>query len=309
MDRGAFALAAFYGALVLGTGGLAAWLGVRALRCGLLGKELRHYFASPIAWLTMAGFALVNGFVFLLIFDYYSRETPNEPMTRVIFGNSFLWILLFVITPAITMRLLAEERASGTLETLMTAPVRDGEVVFAKFLAALSFFAALMSTTAVPIVTAYYYAVPDGFLAKVSAAAAASGLPSWRLPHAVAFVSELNSTMDLGPVAAAYLGVMLLGAAWIAMGVLFSAMTRNQVVAFVLAFVAAIMSFAIGFGATLLPVEWQGARELVNSLSFYTAFEPFPRGLVDSRNVVYFGSVTAASLFLAVRALESRKWR
>ena len=292
----ALAAAVFFGAL---------YLLLRVVRTGLLRKELRHFFDSPIAWLVMAGFTFVNGFVFLFLADYYT-QTPNEPLVRVFFGNGFFWILQFIVIPAITMRLIAEERASGTLETLMTAPVTDAEVVFSKFLAAFVFYVVMWLPTLVLLGAAYHYAAPELFYRDL-----------WK-GHELSFGyarhvwGKVNEVMDLGPVGAAYLGVFLMGAAWIGIGLLASSLARNQVVAFIVGFVALLMLFSIGFLENLItvdPVWLPGLREVLHYLSFSNAFDDFPRGLVDTRSVVYFVSLTVFSLFLATRVVESRKWR
>jgi ABC-2 type transport system permease protein len=115
--------------------------------------------------------------------------------------------------------------------------------------------------------------------------------------------------MDFGPILAGYFGIALMGAAWLAIGVLASTLARNQVVAFVTAFVATIMSFAIGFAESLFPGAPQWAHDGLRYVSFQAAFEPFPRGVVDTRAVVYFLTIAVVALFLSVRVLESRKWR
>lgn len=288
---------------------ITGYLLVRVIRNGLLRKELGHYFASPIAWLVMFGFALVNGFIYLFIIDHYAGASPNDPLPRLFFGTGFFWILQWILIPAITMRLIAEERATGTLETLMTAPVTDGEVVFAKYLAALTFYAALWVPTLCHLGIAYWYGVPDDFAKTVSAEAVKLDWPFWKLPHVYAFFRELNATMDFGPIFSGYLGLMLMGSAWISMGVFTSALARNQVVAFVLGFVLTIMSFAIGFAQSLFPTAPMWVQDTIRFLSFQNAYEPFPRGLVDSRSITYFVTVTVFALFLSVRVVESRKWR
>jgi len=287
----------------------------RVIRNGLLGKELRHFFASPIAWLTMAGFTFVNGYVFVFIVEFYSGfSTPNTPILQLLFGNGFFWIVQFILVPAITMGLIAEERASGTLEALMTAPVTDAEVVFAKYLAALHFYAALLAPTLVHMAVAYWYGTPNDFGKLVSDGAeklVASGTPAWKLPVLMSLFRELNSVIDIGPVLCAYLGVMLMGSAWIGIGILMSAFTKNQVVAFVLSFTATIMTYSMGFAQSLLPSTeaWKWLSATLKHASFQNAFEAFPRGIVDTRAVAYFLSLTLVTLFLAVRVVESRRWR
>lgn len=274
---------------------------------GLLAKELGHFFLAPVAWLTMAAFAFVNGFVFLFLFRAY-QGMPNEPLVRVFFGsqNAFFWVLQLIVIPAITMRLVAEERSSGTIELLLTAPVTEAEVVFAKFAAACAFYAVLWLPTLVLLGSAFYYACPEGFFAGLWAARA------WDSAYAAEVWQRVNAVMDLGPVLAAYGGTFLMGAAWIAIGLLASSFCTNQVVAFITAFVALLTLFAVGFLEALIEVDpaWlPGLRDGIRFVSFPNAFDGFPRGVVDTRAVVYFLTLTALGLFLSVRVLESRRWR
>ncbi|GIW73220.1 MAG: ABC transporter permease [Planctomycetota bacterium] len=297
--------AALGGLLVALLGGTALVLLVRGWAKGLVQKELRHFFYSPIAWLTMAGFALVNGFVFLFLVDLYTG-TPGEPLVRVFFGTGFFWVLQLIVIPAITMRLLAEERSRGTLETLLTAPVRDAEVVFAKFAAALGFYMVLWLPTVLLLGVALHFAAPEGFWAELWA------LRARGLGWPAAAVARASEVMDLGPVATAYAGTFLMGAAWIAIGLLASALTRNQIVAFIGTFVTLLLLLSVGQLELLVPSDpmwFPGLREVLRAVSFSHAFAGFPSGVVDTRAVVWFLSVAAYALFLAVRALESHRWR
>ena len=312
-------------------GGLVLFLLARVLSNGLLKKEVKHFFFSPIAWLVMAGFAFVNGYVFLFLIDLYSGTFANVPFATVYFSqNFFLWILLLFIIPAITMRLIAEEKATGTIETLMTAPVRDAEVVFAKYAAAMVFFVIMWLPTVPLILALYYYGVPDAKWLELQASPAAvgwhtgwEGLGHWHvlgflkgLPDGVRYGWHILKTfpevMDVGPFLTAYLGLFLMGSAWISIGLLASSFAKNQVVAFMSAFVALIMLFAIGFAESLVhedPAWLPHFRDVVHYISFINAFERFPKGVVDTRAVIYFASLTIVSLFFTVRVVESRKWR
>src|SRR5204862_279458 len=168
--------------------------------------------------LVMAGFIAINGFFFIFIVEYYSGPFPNPvPFTTAYFGEgSILWILLLIVVPAITMRLIAEEKASGTIETLMTAPVRDAEFVFAKWAAALAFYVVMWLGMAPLFAVLYYYGLPDGAWAELSVRAASEGWSTWqRASHTVA---RLNEVMDFGPLLTSYLGLLLLGSSWIAIG-------------------------------------------------------------------------------------------
>jgi ABC-2 type transport system permease protein len=301
-------IAALAGALVLAT---ALFLLARVVSNGLLKKELRHFFVSPIAWLVMAGFVFINGFFFLFLVEYYSGTFANIPFTTVFFGEgSIMWILLLIVVPAITMRLIAEEKATGTIETLMTAPVRDAEFVFAKYAAALAFYVVMWLGMLPLFASLYYYGLPAGTWADLQSLAASGHWSNWQLVSH--FAAKLNDVMDFGPFFCTYFGLLLLGSAWISIGLLASSFAKNQVVAFMAAFVVLMLLFLVGYLENLVhsdPSWFPHFLDVVRYVTFTRAFEKFPKGVVDTRAVVYFVSLTVVSLFFAVRVVESRKWR
>ncbi len=275
----------------------------------IAGKELRHTFYSPVAWLVMAGFLFVNGFVFLFITSYYERERPNDPPVRILFGeegNGFFWFLLLIVVPAITMRLFPEERTSGTIEPLMTAPVTDAEVVLGKYLAAVAFFAILWAPTLLFVGLLYHYASPDTWSTVLD------GFRPWSPASWRASWGRLNEIMDMGPIATAYLGTIAMGASWIGIGLLASACTRNQIVAFIATFVVLLLLFTIGWLGQIVPSDWdiaKGVKEVTKRLSFHEQLPDFRRGVIDTRPLLYFASVIALTLFAAVRVVEARRWK
>ncbi len=227
-------------------------------------RELAAYFLSPIAYVVGAAFLFITGlfFYFTVAFDYLA--TLSQVFTVVA-------VILLFVAPILTMRLLAEEARSGTLELLLTAPVRDWEVVMGKFIAAFLLLVAMLSPTLYYLLVLTFYGAPD-------------------LP--VTF--------------SGYLGLILLGGMLLSLGVLTSAMTANQIIAAVLG-VALALTFWLsgGLGATLAgPVG-----SLFTYLAVQNHFADFLVGLVTTSNLVYFLSVTAAALFLATRVLEIRRWR
>ena len=240
----------------------------------ILVRELRSYFLSPLAYVVAALLLLVNGAVFWLIVSYLNdpRAGIGAPL-ELFFGQTvFFWLVLLFVAPVLTMRLLAEERRSGTIEVLMTAPVSEGKVVVGKYLAALVFYLFLWLPTVV-------YAV----------------------------ILSRYSEVDWGPVASGYVGIAGIGALLLAAGVLASSLSRSQLVAAVLTFALAGPLFAIGFLEFLFTGD--AARELFSYLSLPRHMEDFSRGIVDSRRLVYYVSVSALFLFLAARALAAKKWR
>jgi ABC-2 type transport system permease protein len=184
----------------------------------------------------------------------------------------FMVVLLTLFVPPLTMRLLAEEARSGTIEVLMTAPVTDTEVVLGKFFGALLFYFALLVPT----------------LAYVGILAA-------------------QSSPDYGPIACGYLGLVLIGAMYIAVGTFFSAVTPHQIVSAVASIVVLfVFAYIIGQAA----MEAGGSlRVLLQALSVETHYQDFARGVFDSSHVAYFLSGTILFLFVTVKVVESRKWR
>ncbi|HEY3353067.1 MAG TPA: ABC transporter permease subunit, partial [Polyangia bacterium] len=189
------------------------------------------------------------------------------------FGGTILfWIALLGVSSAATMRLLAEERRAGTLEPLMTAPVTSAEVVLGKYLAALGFYAALW------VPTLLYVAILRGYSAA---------RPEW------------------GPILAGYLGTLLEGAAFLAVGCLASALTRNQLVAFILAFVFAWVLLLLGILESLVQAEWLKAT--LKHVNLFRQMEDFGKGIVDTRHVLFLLSLTGFSLFATVKLLDVRR--
>jgi ABC-2 type transport system permease protein len=227
-------------------------------------RELSAYFASPIAYLVAAAFLVISGYLFSLILVSNQQATLEG-----LFFNINL-ILLFV-APLLTMRLLADERRSGTIELLLTAPVRDWEVVLGKFLAALALFGTIL------LCTLYY------------------PLMLWRF----------GGKPDIGPMITGYLGLLLLAGAMLAIGTLASSLTENQIVAAVIAFGALLMLWLIGSAASVAT----GAAGVLSALALPNHYDDFARGAINLEDVIYYLSLIVGCLFVATRALETRRYR
>jgi ABC-2 type transport system permease protein len=227
-------------------------------------REIKTYFNSPVAYIVVTVFMLIVGYLFFsqLFLDKQAELRTYFNLTPLVFT--------FII-PAITMRLLAEEKGSGTLEMLITMPVRDWEVILGKFLAGMAMLAAIVGMT-------FFYAITLMMLGPV----------------------------DRGPVFAGYIGLLLMGGSYVAIGVMASSFTRNQIVAFILAFAISFALFIFGQITQLAP-EW--LAPIISFLSMGKHFEPLSRGIIDSRDVVYYLSVTVVCLVIATVSLESRKWK
>jgi ABC-2 type transport system permease protein len=227
-------------------------------------REIRAYFNSPVAYIVVTAFAVITGLHFFTrLFIFKQADMRN-------FFEFVPLVYVFVI-PAITMRLLAEEKGSGTLEMLITMPVRDSEVVLGKFLAALFLLCTALALTAVFAIT----------------------------------VKSLGP-LDVGVTVGGYVGLLLMGSAYAGIGMMASALTRNQIVAFIISFVICAASVLLGMYVQVLP---QAIQPLAAFLSVMTHFENVSRGVVDSRDVIYYLSVTVVGLLIATTALESRKWK
>ncbi len=238
-------------------------------------RELIAYFSSPLAYIVLTAFLLMQGYIFYIIVSYLNN--PNtQAMTplRLFFGGTvFFWLFLLFVVPVITMRLIAEERRSGSIEVLLTSPVSEGQVVTGKFLAAFIFYLALWAPTLIYVL-----------------------------------ILKQHSAIDLGPVAAGYLGVALIGFLFLGVGTFASTLTNNQLVAAILAFAAMIVLFSIGL-VEQLAVSSSAIRDALTQMNLWTHMDDYAKGIVDSRHVVYELSVGLLFLFLASKSLEVKKWR
>jgi ABC-2 type transport system permease protein len=227
-------------------------------------KELRSFFDSPIAYIVITIFLLISGWFF-----FSDLFLVNQASVRNLFGIVPFIFMFFV--PAVTMRLISEEKRSGTIEVLLTLPVRDHEIILGKFLAGLILIFAAVILTFVYTLTL-------------------SGL----------------GDLDFGSVVAGYIGLVFLGAAYLSIGVFTSSLTQNQIVAFITSFVIIFALFMLDKVLIFMPGFLVSFFEYL-SVDYH--FSNIARGVIDSRDVIYYLSIIFLFLFLAVRALESRKWR
>jgi ABC-2 type transport system permease protein len=234
-------------------------------------REFRSYFDSPLAYVVICLSFLVLGAFFFLVgssFWQVDRATVSRMFELAPIG------LAFLVVPVVTMRLLAEEKRSGTLEMLITLPVRDSDVILGKYLGALGMVLVLVLSTAVYPLAMFKW--------------------PWNL-----------GPLDTGPVFAGYFGLVLFCAASAAIGLLLSSLTDSQPIAFFLTVFLLIVLWLTGAAA-----RWVGGTvgNVLNFIAFDARLSGFTRGLIDTRDVVYFLSVTAVCLVVAFFALERRKW-
>jgi len=226
-------------------------------------REMRSYFTSPSAYIVLAVFLLITGWFFTL-----NLFKENLAHMRSIFD--ILPFLLVIFAPAISMRLISEERKSGTLELLVTMPVRDFDVILGKFLAAFSLF------TVALLFTLFY-------------------------PFTIMTLGD----PQVGGIVAGYIALFLLGGSYLAIGILGSALTESQIVAFILSFAMSAMLAILIFAAMLVPAP---VADVIQYLSSTYHFSNISRGVLDTRDVIYFLSLIFLSLLLASRAMNQRKF-
>ncbi|MBM4417433.1 MAG: ABC transporter permease [Chloroflexi bacterium] len=226
-------------------------------------RELAAQFRSPVAYILIAAFILIAGFLFA-----NSVISSRQATVRPLFGALFTILLLFA--PIITMRLLAEEARNGTMELLLTAPIRDFEIVLGKFLAGLGFFAVVLG------VTLYF-----------------------------PFLLLVYGNPDVGGIVGTYLGALLFCATLTAIGLFASSLTQNQIVAAAISWAILLLLYLVD---ALSGVLGGTSSDVLRYVSLYPHFNDLTRGVIDTKDIVYFLSMTAAALFLTWRKVESRRW-
>ena len=232
----------------------------------LFKKELMAYFNSPIAYIFIGVFLVVGNWLFFKNF-FLIGETSMRG-----YFDLLPWIFLFM-SPALTMRLWAEEKKSGTIEFLLTLPVTDWQVVLAKFFGALAFlFISLLLTLTLPFTLA--------------------GL----------------GNLDWGPVIGGYLGALFLGGAYLALGLFISSLTKNQIIAFVLGLVVCFIAFIIGSDFVLVSAP-QFFVPLLRFMGLGSHFFNIAKGIIDSKDIIFYLSFIFVFLWLNARTIESRGWK
>ena len=248
----------------------------------ILRKELRSYFVSPVAYLLLAMFSIIFGFFFWNILGFFVREgmesmmrgqtfpmNLNERVIRPLLSNISV-VGLFLI-PLITMRLFAEEKRTGTIELLATSPITDLQVILGKWMAAMILYGGMLLLGAVNFVFLFRYGHPD-----------------WK------------------PLAIGYLGLLLQAGALLALGTFISTLTKNQIIAgavtFALSLLLYILEWVTGFDTST-------SARVISYMSIITHFESFSKGLLDSKDAIFYVSLIFLGLFLTSRSMESLRWR
>ena len=246
-------------------------------------KELKSYFASPIAYITIGFFALLYGYFFIAILSFFVRQSMqmgqfgggpqslniNQVLIRQLFQN--VTILILFIMPMVTMRTYSEEKRSGTIELLLTSPVTDVQIILGKFLGALALWAVMLAVSMIHIGLLFVY-----------------GNPEWK------------------PIATTYLGQLLLGGCFISVGLFISSLTKNQIVAGMVTFAVFLFLWVITWiGSFAGPT----ADKLTQYLSIIDHYDDFGKGVIDTTHLIYYISFITFGLFLTAKSVDSERWR
>jgi ABC-2 type transport system permease protein len=248
----------------------------------ICGKEIKSYFASPIAYLLMTIFAVIFGYFFFSASAYFVQASmqmqmqgQNSPMNvndfiiGPLLGNASV-VGLFLI-PMISMRLFAEEKRQGTIELLLTSPVHDWQIILGKWLGALIMYACVIGISGLNVALLFAYGKPD-----------------WR------------------PILVGYLGLLLQGGCLLAIGTFISTTTNNQIIAGGATFAVCLLLWVLDWVSSYEQAAW---AKVVAYCSVLTHFEPFSKGVIDSKDVIFYLSMIFLGLFLTQRSLESLRWR
>jgi ABC-2 type transport system permease protein len=242
----------------------------------LFKRELFAFFVTPLAWVLIVVFLVVQGMHFFLLVDHFATTADvsgDETPLSAFFGNTvLLYLVLLVLVPPMTMRLFAEERRSGTVETLMTAPVSSAAVVLAKYAAVLVTYVAMWAPTALYLV-----------------------------------ILGRTGALDWHAAASAYLGVLLVGAAYLSLGLCASALTRSQFLAMIWTALVLLVFFILGIGE-FVAREGTVLHDVCAYVSVWAHMNDFASGLVDTRRLVFYATLTVLPLFVATRAVDAWRW-
>ena len=246
-------------------------------------KELKSYFASPIAYIVIGLWALLYGYFFIAILSFFVRQSMqmnqfgqgpqsmnvNQQLIRPLMTN--VTIMILFLMPMVTMRIYSEEKRSGTIELLLTSPITDFQIILGKFLGAMALYAVMLAVTGLHIGILFVY-----------------GHPEWK------------------PIVTAYLGRLLLGGCFISVGLFISSLTKNQIVAGMVTFAVFLLLWIITWiGSFAGPT----ADKLTSYLSVIEHFDDFTKGVLDTTHLVYYLSFITFGLFLTAKSVDMERWR
>jgi gliding motility-associated transport system permease protein len=245
-------------------------------------KELKAYFSSPIAYIVLGFWALLYGYFFVAILQYFVRQSMqmsqfqgpqtmnvNQQLIRPLVQN--VTILVLFLMPMVTMRTYAEEKRSGTIELLLTSPITDWQIILGKFLGAMALYGTMLAVTLIHLALLFVY-----------------GRPEWK------------------PILTAYLGLLLLGGCFISVGLFISSLTKNQIV-------AGMVTFAVFL--LLWVITWIGSfsgptiDQLTQYVSIIDHLDDFGKGVLDTTHIIYYVSFITFGLFLTAKSVDTERWR
>lgn len=241
-------------------------------------KELRSFFLSPLAYVVMALFTFLNGWLFASLVNAMRLRVSPRSLIYNLFDSGWFWMGFFILFPLITMRLFAEERKMGTIEGLLTAPVRTSEVVLAKYLATVVVYAIIVA-------------------------------PMFLFFPIFQMVTGEQAAFHSGALWGSALGLLLIGFFNVAMGTLASALTANQLIAAMLTFVFVMLHYFLGFIHNFGVVPGSVWSDALTYFSTKEHMSSLTEGLIDSRPIIYYISASVVLISLTHHVLESRKWR
>ncbi|MGB1789232.1 MAG: ABC transporter permease [Limisphaerales bacterium] len=244
----------------------------------LVRRELSAFFQGPTGFIIIAAVMFLIGLGFVVVLSGLNGEATPMPVTQVFYGTYFFWVILLLIAPVITMRSFAMERASGTYESLMTAPIGDWQVVLSKFAGALIFYMILWVPLLICSVVVRFY------------------------------VGE-SAVLGLGTMFTSALGILMVGCLYMSIGCFASALTRNQAVAAVSGFALGAALFFTGFFSYFAGDRTDWLSQLARHISLANHMESLTRGVVDLGAIVFFLSLTGLFLYLTHKVVESRRWK
>ena len=244
----------------------------------LLGREVKSFLYSPIAYVVLFFFLIATGFNFYSGVSFLNQGPSEVTVVEAAFNTVLFWFPFVLIFPLITMRTYADEFRMGTIETLATAPISDSQIVLSKFLGAFIFYILLWAPSFL------YFTAFEQITGKAAAVAA-------------------------GAYGGSYLLLLLIGAFYVALGCLASALTNEQINAAVMTFVAIFGFFVTGLLGFILNSPSQAVRDLISYFSAVEHMADFSRGIIDSRPLVWYISMTCFVLFLNLQVFQYRKWK
>lgn len=244
----------------------------------LVRRELGLSFVAWTGYVVVGAVVFLLGMCFVNILAALNSTETDQPLLELFYNTYYFWLILLLAAPVITMRSFALEKSSGTFETLMTTPVSDTQVVFAKFTGALIFYALMW----LPLVACVFI---------------------------VRHFSNDPTPLDPGAIGGTVLGVLLLGGLYVSLGIFASSLTRNQIIAAMISLVLGVSLFLLGFLSSSFSAGVSWKARILAHVSLVEHMRDFARGVVDTRAVVFELTLTALFLFLTHRAVESRRWK